>query len=105
MVSVPPQKEATPTEKYSKGGETQRLSEHDDSQEDLVMETERGTTIGMEVFPTSRQTPIEVIPETKLLSLNGNGKVYKEILASIGLDSPTSSHDTRGNLLGEEQGL
>ena len=48
---------------------------------------------------------MEVILETQLTSLNVKGKVYKEILASIGIGSPTPSHDTRGNLVMEEQGL
>lgn len=69
------------------------------------MEAEGGTAIGLEVNTASRQVHFEVVPETQPLPLNGKGMKYKEILASIGLDSPTSSHDTRGNERGEENGL
>ena len=48
--------------------------------------------------PLASSAPWEVIPETQLAQLNGNGKVYKEILASLGLDSPTSSHETGGHI-------
>lgn len=65
------------------------------------MEPDGGSAIGMEVDHESRQAQTEVIPKTQPLPLIG--KVYKDILASIGLDSPTPSHDTRGTLQGEEQ--
>lgn len=69
------------------------------------MEAKGGTALGGEEFPTSRQAQIKVIPETQPLLLNGKGMKYKKILASIELDSPTSSHNYRGIVPGEEQGL
>lgn len=45
----------------------------------------------------------ELILETQPHQSNSNGKVYMKILASIGLDSPTSSQDTRGNAPREGQ--
>ena len=69
------------------------------------METERGMAVGMDINSASRQGGLEVIPETQPLPFNGKGTKYKEILASIGLDSPTSLHDMRGNERGEKNGL
>lgn len=66
------------------------------------MEVEGGTALGGGKFPTSRQAQIEVIPKTQPLPLNGKGMKYKEIQVSIGLDSPTSSHDYRGTVPREE---
>ena len=37
----------------------------------------------------------EVIKETQLFSHYDRGKAYNDILASIGLDSPTPSHEAR----------
>ena len=47
--------------------------------------------------------PMEVILETQPNQYNSMGKVYKDILASIGLDSPTSSQKVRGNRPEQDQ--
>ena len=104
LVSATPQQDAAPAEYYSRGGKAQRLSELETSQVDVIMETEEGTILETEVIYASRPSLMEVIPETQPITLKGGGMVYKEILASIGLDSPTPSHETRENVLGKEQG-
>lgn len=44
------------------------------------------------------QVPAEVIPETPLnRDIKIRNNIYNDIMASIGLDSPTSSQDTRGD--------
>lgn len=45
--------------------------------------------------PIRGAAPTEVIPETQLVQINDRGKIYKEILASIGLESPTTSQEIR----------
>ena len=85
-------------EKLGRGGKAQQLYEHNEESTDTGMDIEKSRPIGMILPPLAGSAPTEVIPETQLIQLNGNGKVYKEILASIGLDSPTSSHETRGNI-------
>ena len=83
----------------------QRLLENDAIPMDVVMDIERYMVSNKEVPHTSMQAILEVIPETQPLPPHGSRKVYKEILASIGLDSPTQSHDTRDHSLGEEHRL
>ena len=62
------------------------------------MDTEEGRPRGPKSSLLAGLAPTEVIHETQLAYLNGSGKVYKAILARIGLDSPTSSHETCGNI-------
>lgn len=66
------------------------------------MEPDGDLATRMEDGLESRQVHVEVIPETQPLPFIGKGTVYKDILASIGLDSPTPSHDNRGKYQGEE---
>ena len=102
IVSAPTQSETSPAGKHNRGGKIQRVLEKDAPQTYVVMDTEGSMVPNTELPLISRPTYVEVIPETQIPPLQGNSKVYKDILASIGLDSPTSSHGTRGNLLGEE---
>ena len=42
--------------------------------------------------------PLDIIWETQPPPINNNkGRVYKDIMASIGLDSPNTSSETRGD--------
>ena len=63
-------------------------------QVDTEMDFEEGKPSGMILPPLVGFAPTEVIPETQLTQINNKGKVYMEILASIGLDSPTTSQET-----------
>ena len=47
----------------------------------------------------------DVIPETQLNQTHDNGKVYKDILASIDLYSPTSSQELKSIVPRKEQAL
>ena len=57
----------------------------------------RGLPSGITLTSLGGSAPIEVIPETQLVPMNGKGNMFKAILASIGLDNPTTSQNTRNN--------
>lgn len=59
------------------------------------MEAEACRPSAMTLPPLGGLAPMEVIPATQPAQMNTKGNVYKEILASIGLDSPTTSQETR----------
>ena len=84
--------------KYGRGGKAQRIYEHNEEQMDTKMDTEDCRPLGTILPFIAGSASTEVTPETQLIQLNGNGKVYKEILARIGLNSPTLSHETRGSI-------
>ena len=83
-INVSSPKEVTSVEKYRRERKSQEPFVQEFTQDDIVMEVVRGTTLGAEVSTTSRQVHIEVILETQPLPLNGKGTKYKDILASIG---------------------
>lgn len=85
-------------EKYGRGGKAQRLCKHNAEQVDTEMDTKEGRIIGTLLPPLAGSTFTEVIPKTQPTQLNDKGNVYKEILASTGLDSPTSSNQRGGSL-------
>ena len=95
--------EERPIGKISRRGKSQRLLDEVDTHEDIEMELANNRPHEMEV-PTQDLTHLEVIPETQLLQLKSKNNVYKEILASIGLDSPTTSKDNSGHIFREEHG-
>lgn len=73
---------------------TQQEDKDGEGLTDIIMEslTERPPSTG--IHHPSHVLPPEVILETQLYPSNRNtGHVYKEIMASIGLDSPTPSQD------------
>jgi hypothetical protein len=65
--------------------------------EDVEMNAIEGLNTRLVTTHHTSQTHIEVIPETQLHQASRNkNNIYNDIMASIGLDSPTSSQDTRG---------
>ena len=54
---------------------TQWLYEQNEEQTDTEMDTEECRPIGMILPPLAGSAPMEVILETQLIQLNGNGKV------------------------------
>ena len=86
-------KSANPGEKYGRGGKAQRLCNYNEERLETEMTPEESGPIGTIVPTIANSVHMEVIPETQACQLNGNGKMFKEILASIGLDSPTASHE------------
>ena len=86
-------KSANPREKYGRGGKVQRLCHYNEERSESGMVPEESRTIGTIVPYLGNSTHLEEIPETQACQLNGNEKLFKEILASIGLDSPSASHE------------
>ena len=85
-------------EKNGRGGKAQRLCQPTLDQADADMVTEGDRLMGSVPPPPAGSTHGEVIPEMQLTQLKSTSIVYKDILASIGLDNPTSSHETGGDL-------
>lgn len=102
LVNAPFLKEVFTIERSCRKGKAQRCSELEEPPDDTDMEPVGVQAMRMEDRHEGRQGQGEVIPETQPLPLIGKGTMYKDILASIGLDSPTPSHDTRGMHHGEE---
>ena len=90
-------KSANPGEKYGRGGKAQQLCKYNEEWMEIEMAPNEYRPIGMTLPTIAGFAPMEVIPETQACQLNGNGKIFKEILASIGLNSPTSSHEIGSN--------
>ena len=90
-------KSANPREKYGRGGKAQRLCKYNEERMEIKMAPDEYRPIGMTLPTIAGSAPMEVIPETQACQLNGNGKIFKEIPASIGLDSPILSHEIGGN--------
>ena len=90
-------KNANSGEKYGRGGKVQRLSHYNEEGPENEMVPEESRPIGTIVPYLGNSTHLEVIPETQACYLNGNEKLFKEILASIGLDSPSASHELGGH--------
>ena len=95
--SSPMGKSANPGEKYGRGGKAQRLCNNNEERLAIVLVPDESRPIDMLDPTIANSAPLEVIPETQAWHLNGNGKMFKEILASIGLDSPTASHELGGH--------
>ena len=73
---------------------TQREDKDGEGLTDIIMESLMERPPRTEIHHPSHVLPPEVILETQLHPSNRNtGNVYKEIVASIGLDSPTPSQD------------
>ena len=85
-------------EKHGRGGKVQRICKYIEEQADTEMDTEEGRIVGTVLPPVAGPSFTEVIPKTQPILLNNKGSVYKDILASIGLDSPTSSNERGSNL-------
>lgn len=102
-LSSPSRREEGSGEKQTRERKAQWISEHTERQEDMDMKSEDYRPMGTELPILTKLAPTEVIPKTQLHHLSNNGKVYMEILASIGLDSPTPSQEIRGNTLIEGQ--
>ena len=96
--SSPMGKSANPGEKYGRGGKAQRLCNNNEERLAIVLVPEESRPIDLLVPTIANSASLEVIPETQAWHLNGNSNMFKEILASIGLDSPTASHELGGHL-------
>lgn len=83
-------KGVNPGEKHGRRGKAQRLCKKNEEQMDTEMDSKEGRPIGKVISLLAGPAHTEVIPKTQPFQLNGNGKFYKEILASIGLHSPSS---------------
>ena len=59
------------------------------------MNFEEGRPSDMTLQSIRGAAPTEVIPQTQLAQINDRSKVYKDILASIGLENPTTSQEIR----------
>ena len=77
------------------GNKSQRLNEQGDALHEVGMFKEGKLLMGTDPAHSISQGKIDVIPETQLTIYNNSkDHIYKDMLASIGLDSPTSSRDT-----------
>lgn len=77
---------------YRAGNKSQRLNVLEDAAIDVGSELEGWHITGNELAIVNTNGHIDIIPETQLNGFSSaRGKVYNDILASIGLDNPTSS--------------
>lgn len=101
--SSPRGKNSKPGEKHGRGGKAQRRCKDNEAHIDSELDCGRGIPSGMTLPPLGGYAPTEVIPKTQLVQMNSKGNMYKAILASIGLDSPTTSQENRNNYGDGEQ--
>lgn len=76
-----------------------RLESHGDQR--MELEREDGAIFSMRPEPPhlTGTGHVEVIPETQLNEVIRRSNIYNDIMASIGLDSPTPSQDSRGGVV------
>ena len=91
-------KGASFSEKHGKGGKALRLYKENFGPNENGHGHRREYTHMHGLPPIGGTTHGEVIPKPQLIQSCGNGKVYKAILANIGVDSPTLSHETGGSI-------
>ena len=82
-------------EKHNRGGKIQRCYKENEALVDTRMNFEEGRPSDMTLQSIRGAAPTEVIPQTQLAQINDRSKVYKDILASIGLENPTTSQEIR----------